>query len=382
MSRMHHSEGVITVGPEGLRNIPLTSMNDLEQVRTTYDEHSIAELAQAIWAKKDETSEVTSDHFSLLSPPVLGVHSLKSARRYISAHGDFFGISKANRIDPQNLVPLSDDKDRAPILIAGHRRKRAILYNLEKHNVMPDRVQVASYVHDDIPFEAAIELQLRENVHDRPSPQDEARAIELTYRYRETQTGKAPTIKELAGMLGFSETKIRNAIAFASLPESIQQYAYDGVFSFTTTLDLKPLLDAYKTYYNYDTKSQLESAARAEGALLEFCNVFLLNRLKGSDARMAVAIANQVKTVEQMTSQEYLAFDFDLVSTPEVARRKQLAQSLSRQALAVLKYQLRTAGINASDLQELSDLLRNEQYRTHQGPVQLPIDFGDDGRIA
>src|SRR5690606_20343415 len=97
--------------------------------------------------------------------------------RYIKQHADYYKIPSNERVDVQDLTPLNDDT--ALILIAGHRRRRAIGRLLEEHNINPALASIAMNVRDEIDFGQAVGLQLRENVYDRTSPQDEARAIDL-----------------------------------------------------------------------------------------------------------------------------------------------------------------------------------------------------------
>ncbi len=353
----HHGE-LIDFGPKSLELVPFHAVNELPQVRRQYDEAAIAELAEAIMAGRD-TDGLTSEAFELANPILAGRHTRDSARRYIDEHGDYFKIPTKERVDPQDLTPLDDDT--AIILIAGHRRRRAVGHLLERHNIPPVTARIAANVREDIEFGQAMGLQLRENVYDRPSPQDEARAIDLSYRYLSEKTGVVPSIRRLAGQLGFSETKVRDALAFASLPESIQQMTHEKVLPYSIVRQLKPLYDAYLALY--PSESIAERHRRAEKELQTFCNVMLTRTLSGNvDAKRSQLIANAVK--EAQGKAQYQQEELFFYEEAELDfRHKNSGRVLAQTALSVLRYRLQMDEVSESEFDELAALVDAAQRR-------------------
>lgn len=365
-----HPGGVIEFGPKRLEPVPYVAINELQQVRTTYENASIMELASAIESDHPGMT-ISSGTFELANPLLMGVHTKKSAKQYISDYSDYYRIPRKDRFDYQNLTPLDDD--RAAILIAGHRRRRAIGHLLEKNNIPPVDVRIHSNIHDDITFSEAIGLQLRENVYERPAPQDEARAIDLLYQHNKERLGKVPNIKKLAAQIGFSETKVRDALTFASLPDSIQEYTTSGALSYSVVRQLRPLYDAFLSAYRHDeTPVRLQ---KAELSLKEFCDTVLRQRLSGkSDEKISRTIANRTSEIAGQADYQQLTFDL-LVDEHTVERRTDRAgRQLAATAIAVMRYRLRTGEVKDSELDELEALVaarRAEQAVSR--PVELPL---------
>ncbi|MFZ1250606.1 MAG: hypothetical protein WAR37_04140 [Candidatus Microsaccharimonas sp.] len=368
MSKTHERESVIDFGPSRLQMVPFIAINELPQVRTTYDPAAIEELAQAIWTDRGDGT-ISSSDFELANPLLSGRHTKKSAKQFIDNHGEYFHIPTADRIDYQDLTPY--DHDTAIILIAGHRRRRAIAHLINHHNLSQDFVRVAGNVRDEIEFDQAVSLQLRENVYDRPSPQDEARAIDLSYRYVQRRTGRVPSLKSLAVELGFKETKVRDAIAFASLPDSIQEYTNSGVLSYSVTRQLKPLFDVFVQYYQSLEASSQEAPAKAEFSVREFCDIHLQKRMQGrSDEKLAMAIKSQVKSIEDSIKYQQGSWEFEgLEASPEL-RARRANRELVRTAISVMRYRLNTGEMSDEEIADLEKLIASHRSAATQETIQ------------
>jgi hypothetical protein len=371
------NEGEITFGPKRLEPVPFLAINELQQVRTTYAPASIDELASSI--QTDQGGSIASSRtFELANPLLVGFHTQASAKKYISEHGDYYRIPKKERFDYQNLTPLNDET--AVILIAGHRRRRAIGRLLEMNNIQPAEARIQSSVHDNIEFNEAIGLQLRENVYERPLPQDEARAIDLLYRHSMMQHGTRPSIRQLAGQIGFSETKVREALTYASLPESIQAYTEDGVLSYSVVRQLAPLYDAFTALYKED--SAIERLHKAELSVQEFCNITLSRLLSGrSDEKISKAIANRVKEIQGQAQYQQATLDF-LIETDDLPHRtRRTERQLGATALAVVGHQMHTGVLHSSEVERLETLLAeyraNEARKAAYRPTELELGLAE-----
>lgn len=372
--RSEKSGEVIEFGPQRIKMLPYTAINELQQVRTTYDADAIEELAQSIQSGVDG-SVISSEQFELANPLLMGRHSPTSAKRYIAEHGDYYHIAKKDRIDVQDLTPFDDDS--AIILIGGHRRRRAIGRLLEMNNITPINARVASSVRDEIEFGQAIGLQLRENVYERPSPQDEARAIDLSYRYNVEKLGHAPNIKKLAQNLGFSEKKVRGALTFASLPASIQEYTSSGALSYTIVCQLKPLYDAYFATFRDDTS--VERGRKAELSVREFCDTILKQRLAGkSDEKLSKTIANRAKEIQGQADYQQLSFDLLLDDYSPERRANIAGRQLAATAISVMRYRLRTGEVKDDEIRELETLLAAHRLEQAERQVaELPLGLAE-----
>lgn len=282
---------MVIIGPKELEAVPFQAVNELPQVRTVYDPAKLAELADAI--RSGEPGAQGSAAFTLVSALSVGRFTPTEAGLYITEHGEFYEIPRKDRVAVEDLARYQDD---VLILIAGHRRRRAIRFLLDEMGIHPTRARVAAHIQTALSFDEALYLQLRENTYEKPDPCDEARAIERAYQHQSRLEGSATNIRHLASELGFSETKVRDALQFASLPSSIQKIATDGVLSYTVTRQLKPLYDAFLARYKYEPLEQ--AVLRAEAETLTFCMVDIEKTLSGkSDTTLQLAIANKTKEV-------------------------------------------------------------------------------------
>lgn len=327
---------IIDIGPGQMEKVFLPAFNELPQVRTSYDETGIRELAGAILSGHE--GEVSSDTFKLLSPPSAGLFTRREAELYINDHGEFYEIPSADRTDVANLTPYDDE--HALILIAGHRRKRAIYYQLGRLGVDPARVRLLTALHPGVEFADAIALQLRENTYEKPPAWDEARAIELSYRRQQALTGSSPNIRELAKYLGFSETKVREALQFVSLPKSIQAFAQNGMLSYTVVRSMKPLYDAYLQRYKYLPQGTRIESATAE--LEAFCNVDICKYLEGKkDDRISALIANKLAALRREVGADQSGFEQDelfFFQDGPVERARESRRQLASVAIRVVQH--------------------------------------------
>lgn len=355
----------ILFGPIHMEYVPLAAINELSQVRTSYNSEALQDLATSIINNptiEDHPEAISSRDFDLLNPLKVGRHTKKSAARYIQAHGDYYEISVQDRQNVDDLTPLDDDT--AIISIAGHRRKRAITLLMRQFNLDPSEVFVAADVRQEIRFVDAQAMQLRENVYDRPPAQDEARAISLFYEDIMHRTGATPSIVHFAAQLGFSETKVRDALSFACLPERIQAFTNDGLLSYTTVRRVKTLQDAYKRYYAHlDDSALIEK--NVEHELVTFCNQMVAMELSGNtEQRRARMIENKSKEIFGQAEYQQEGLFFLESATPQI-RRQTSSQQLSRLAFNVITHQIRQSELSLDALNELEEALRIAKNLAH-----------------
>ena len=351
----------IRFGPQNLEYVPLDAINELPQVRTSYNSASLEELATAIIVDshfEEDAHDVTSESFDLISPLTVGRHSRASAARYIADHGDYYKIPEEDRLQLRELV--WNDDGNTIISISGHRRKRAIGILLERFEIETDEALVSAHVKNNISFAEAQGLQLRENVYDRPPAQDEARAIDLFYRDIQRRTGSAPSIKQFAAQVGFSETKVRDALAFASLPENVQAFTYDNLLSYTTVRRLKNLQDAYTRLYAVSVApDKIQEVVEHE--LIIFCNKLVSMELNGNtEQRRARMIENKSKEIFGQADYQQESL-FLLEPVEPHARRRESDVQLARLAFDVIASKLKRGALSSEEITQLQEMLEREQ---------------------
>lgn len=344
-------------GPRALQEVPLTAVHELQQVRTSYDPEGINELATSMVLNPEieqDADLVATDAFDLNTPIMVAHFSNElAARRYIHDYAAHYGV------DPVDIDSLIEDDGTVKFLIAGHRRKRALYQLADRFNIDPDDITVSASVYEDPSFAEALRLQLSENVHERPPVQDEARAIERFYRDVVSQQGTPPPIREFASQLGFGETKVRDALAFASLPGEIQGLTDRGLVSYSIVKRFKPLQDAYERLYRREQSGVLpeELSELVRDSLMTDAARLLSSRLDRSETRANIYIDNITKAVEARVNSQTPLFEW-ASQTPKQMRDR-AAQKLSRQAVQSLQWQVGTGDLAEAELQRL-EALRDE----------------------
>lgn len=361
MGSMHegNAQQPIEFGPSHLEAVPLRALNELPQVRTSYDPESLQDLARSIMSQKsvDKTKDFTTTDFDLTSPLSVGRHSPSSAKLFLADHADFYEIASSDRTQFGDLRTLDDG--RIAILTAGHRRKRAVHLLVDQLGLDAARVTVRADVRNDIPFAMALGLQLRENNHERPPAYDEARAIALYFKHIHTQTGLAPNVGRMSAELGFSETKVREALSFASLPARVQAFAADGVLPFSTLRRLRPLQEAYERFFSQDGHDAGNTKS-VEDELIIFCNKLLNSRLSGKmEQHLGEMIQNKVLEIKGQA--DYQQGLFLLEPEHSSQRRADSSRGIAKLAFSILNHHIRYNELSSESLEELTKSL--EQAR-------------------
>ena len=231
----------VEFGPRNTVLVNLSEVNEIEQIRKSYPTDKIEDLAKSILHESDD-GEPT---FDLYNPLMMAKLSLRQAEEYIKQHAEFYGLEVSSVND---LTPTKGGDYL--ILIAGHRRKRAIELLCTDHNV--EKPKVMANIRQGISFEDALVAQIRENTFEKISPDELAKNIERYYSYLERQNPSVPVkITKLASAIGYSETTVRGALKYMSLPEEIRN-VYEkssGLLSYATMVHLEPLQRALQNYH-------------------------------------------------------------------------------------------------------------------------------------
>lgn len=139
-----------------------------------------------------------------------------------------------------------NSRNRYIVLVGGHCRKLAMGQIIANDpSLTPERVGVRANVHRDISLREALRRQITENTHEPLSAQDDAYSIEQYYRLS-LREDKNYSIAQCARETGKSRDKVRLALRFCQMPESLQRMVGDGSVSYTMVVELHPLLHAYK----------------------------------------------------------------------------------------------------------------------------------------
>ncbi|MDO4781327.1 MAG: hypothetical protein Q4A34_03005 [Candidatus Saccharibacteria bacterium] len=237
----------IEFGPKFLASVTFNDINELPQIRRRYDDEELEELADSM-CHIDENGNAT---FDLYNPPVIAKLTAEEARQYVEGHGRLFPES-GDAWQKFDSLTLAED-GYYYVLIAGHRRKRAIHITINKHGLSSDTVSVISSIREGIPFEEALLIQFRENKGVRPDPEDVAQEIRNYHTYLTTvNPAKKPTIAYISAQTGETEHVVRSALRFTSLPECVQQLVSEDrrLLPYSVAVKLAPLADKVRELYD------------------------------------------------------------------------------------------------------------------------------------
>ena len=325
------SRGFVEFGPKNTAPVPLPAINEIEQIRKTYDEQAITELATSIVHEEDGNT-----WFDMYNPLLAAYLTPEEAEQYLKEHAAFHEGS-------QSIDSLTPDHDgNYVILISGHRRKRAIEQLLSQHDIAPERTLVNVNLRRGITFEEALVAQVRENTHEKVSPTETAKYIEQLHAYLENKEGAQPTYRRLSMMTGISEGIISTALRFQRLPESIRLLAttHGDILPYSTLVKLEPLMRKRGELYD----KLLSLGQTMDG---EDCKTYVKNHLHivaNKIVKLRLGAEKRIHFIQQQISDIELQIinaqpSFDLIAeTSSGAQRKASNTRLGSAAISALRH--------------------------------------------
>lgn len=325
------SRGFIEFGPKNTAPVPLLAINEIEQIRKTYDEQAITELATSIAHKEDSNT-----WFDMYNPLLAAYLTPEEAEQYLKEHAAFHEGS-------QSIDSLTPDHDgNYVILISGHRRKRAIKQLLDQHDIKPECILVNVNLRRGITFEEALVAQVRENTHEKVSPTETAKYIEQLHAYLKNKEGAQPTYRRLSMMTGISEGIISTALRFQRLPESIRKLAttHGDILPYSTLVKLEPLMRKRGELYDKllslgQTMDGEKRKTYVENHLHIAANKIVELRL-GAKKRIHF-IQQQISDIEQQIINAQPSFDL-IAETSSGAQRNASNARLGSAAISALRH--------------------------------------------
>ncbi len=344
----------IDFGPKSVSPVTYALINELpQQVRKTYEPAQIDDLAIAMTIPPpSDGAEVEFDMFN----PLLCAHlSHEDTVQYLKEYSEFYGVET----DVSELRP--DENGRYTILISGHRRKRAIRQLISENDLDISKVRAHVNQRDSITFEKALVAQVRENTYEKVPPEEVARHIEQFYKYLCSTQPEKPTYREIARKLGQSESIVRTALRFCSLPEEIQELAHNKTLPYSILVKLDKIHEKRKEFYEKEQERGHPFSETIDEYCLHHLHLMVTRILRTrleKDEKIDQLIKQEVTTLDQRM--KYQQDELELLSPEERSARQQLSRSASllcKQSLSSLAYAL---DINPSALgpDELTHLER------------------------
>lgn len=213
---------------------PYRLINVFEQVRKSMDPEELKTLAESIRSR------------GLFSPPLVTFFERTQMLEYLALLNELWGTNYTIR---DLKTWRYKGKTIYPVLIAGHRRYAACGILLSEAEQLPSCLAYdGGEAHLEIrlgenldPFEA-LQCQFQENTYVPPPVTEEAHAYDNLYRLL-NHAGNGVTLRELAGMVGRGEKKVRAALRFCRLPPEIQEAVIEGILSYGVAIELSRLQD-------------------------------------------------------------------------------------------------------------------------------------------
>lgn len=349
---MFDGDSTVEFGPHTIGWVSLPDINVIEQIRKSYPPEQISALAESIEVVGDDDDQATG--FNLANPVAVAKLTPDHATRYIEEHADFYGQ------DAPTDVQAADD-GYCSILIAGHRRRMAIKSLVEKHELDPSAVVIASSLHDNISFEDALALQVRENTYEKVPAHEEAKNIQLYYNYLQNKSpNKRVTFRQVAAHTGRSESTVSQALSFMTLPDSIQDYVANNALPYTTVASLKPLMEAYDEYYVQKNDSQDPDSKDdyIETSLIIMANNLCARRLEdgASSSKVQELIKAKITSLRESKFTSEPLFVIEKMPLHERLQRSRLG--LGRSAVTALEIaHPRGQNLGESEITRLEQLL-------------------------
>lgn len=366
-------------GPNQLGSVPIPYINELKQVRQSYDPDALGDLATSIVADEEKALSDEADidgAFELSTPVIINrFDNERQAEKYYYDHASHYQIKNPECFERENYI--------APdgyyyFLVDGHRRLRATKIVAQRSGIDIEHMSIAATIHDNLTFAEALGYQLRSNISQRPPAQDEARAIALCYDDLTRNGQSTPNIKEFASQLGFSESKVRDALAFSALPGEVQMLVDEGLLSYSVVKKFSSLSKAFQYKYdimvsNGEFDDSMDRDEYVTNGLVSSANLILKLRLEGEN--------NVVKWIEAKTKEifgtaAYQGQLFELDVHSHGSGKRNTSKNLATTAIGVVRYSLTTGGHEEANLKkirfEIDGLLREVDGRLNQPPEEEP----------
>ena len=342
----------IEFGPKNTHPVFLSCINEIEQIRKTYPADKIEDLANAIEQVDPSTKEVD---FDLYNPLLAALLTPVQAKKYLQEHKKFYGESSSTNLS--DLTTL--ENDMTIILVAGHRRKRAIEFLSDKYELGDPMVKVN--LRQGITFEEGLIAQIRENTYEKVSPEETAKNIEQYYQYLlEIDPSKKPKVSTLSAKTGLSEFTIRSGLKYMSIPERIRDISkeYPKVISYTVLVQMEPLMRAHEDYYDFKGLSE-DKNEYVVNSLLSTVHT-ILNAKLTTQEHYAKLINGKIDSLNNSISFDQDAFfELERETSEEIVRKT--GSQLLKTSVSTLRVALATRGggdLSSDDERLLTDLVQ------------------------
>lgn len=370
-------------GPKSVTGVAVSNINVLPQIRTEFDPVGIEELADSMLVYEKMGEQYVIVGFNLQAPTIVAKLTPEEAITYTVEHALLH-----KKLEPSEVKVAKDGF--VYILIAGERRMRAIKCNQEYTGLDIDKTEVMCSIQEGISLLDAHGNQLTENVHDRPSPLDEAVGIRQTRDYLTMRfPGQFPHITDIVRISGRSECVVRSALAFTSLPEEIQamakktmhEYGEEGKkktrpftpIPYSVIVRLKPLEEAYRLKHKVRGIEEPEDEY-VKNYLLAFATNIqafrLKHKLENSRARVSSHIRKlideKIRNVLGEASfdmETFLLFEDDEKPERSAAALKRAQKNLANTAVLSLLYLQKGGAIDRDTASMIEDLFMRVAVR-------------------
>lgn len=348
----------IEFGPKSTVPIDFVLLNEIEQIRKTYPQDRIEDLARSIDLSQDGTLS-----FDLYNSPLCAHLTPEETTEYLRKHSIFYGTETKDLSDLK-----SDDEGNYTIFIAGHRRRRAISFLVDKYDLPPEQVQVFVNLREHISFEDALIAQIRENTHDQVPPDEVAKNIQQHYHYlQRISPDKKPTYAQMSNLTGYSEYTISSALKFMQLPEDIRELPkqYGGIISYTTVVELEPLMRAFGAYH--DTKHLSEDKETYIYNSLQIVVKGILESKLTNRDKIADIIHAKINSLRTAIDFDQDAF-FEMETESTILQNKRANNKLATTAIRALAFAVQDGAklkeTDAEILLQIADQIRDEQSQS------------------
>ena len=353
MSARDHMTPTVEFGSTSVEFVCANDIKDLRQIRQSYDKVELETLADRITV--DETNEGLNFH--LINPPTIArFDDITQLGLYLDSHQQYYGLAVGTHDD---ILHASSSDGNWHIRVNGHRRGLAVALKCRQQNIPLETVMVASTLLSNPSFDEARQKQCVENTSSPIKPAEDALSLELEYAWRWQQHPSEPIepgvrharIRELSKFTGHSADKVRAALQYVTVPESIREFTDKGL-SYSNIVSLARLRDSYAAKRN---GQELElTAEQADQRMRDYFERTILRLLSGANkSAIGGAIEGKIKEVNQTAAYvEDGLFIFD----EEVSRasdRKGVRKHIAQAAVLALQF----ADLSPQDCDKILEII-------------------------
>ena len=318
-----------------IREVPISLINSCSQYRRGNN-------------PIQQTLDRSVTRIDLINPLTTGLLEPEMTSAYI----EFTNMVRHTDISLEDFRPFvnrddrnDDDNGKYLLLVAGHSRLKSLYAAANKQGIKPENYHTWVNVrHDADSVDGILQLQIQENIHSNPSPQNTAQVLAESFLWMK-ETGEKISRKRFAQSHCVSDSVMADAINYVNLPANIRELTDAGLLPYKVAAEMGRAVPVIAKYAGH---LGIKGAETEQLQQIELGILAMAYRKHGQVLKAVKEIKAQVEAIRyvmdpQTGIQEELVGFKEMVEETPVQRSKRHLENL-------LRYMRQSHRIEAAEL--------------------------------